>query len=105
MEVFFKHTMIEPWFFYVFRSNIAALAMSRPVASVRPMMSNPPPIIRTVHPRPGGGATSSLPISSLLRPGVSVHQVKTTTGRWRYKAQDNKTMVLKYADSTLEGKD
>ena len=42
--------------------------MNRPVASVRPMMSTPVPMQPAAN-------------TPMLRPGVSVQQVKTTTGK------------------------
>lgn len=50
---------------------------SRPVASVKPMITTPVPM----QPKGvGRGENRNLPISSKNKPGVSVHKVLTTTG-------------------------
>ena len=60
-------------------------ANQRPIASVRPMMSTPIPMqarnASGLAQGNGPPGTATIPVSSLLRPGVTVHQIQTTTGK------------------------
>ena len=55
----------------IFCLSSVAMAYGRPMASVRPIISS----------NLGRAGGSSLPINTFLKPGVSLHQVKTTTGK------------------------
>ena len=67
--------------------QIKVVNVKRPVASVRPMMSTPVPMQpRIVYP-PGSGQNSHTMGQNqpaLVKPGVFVQQIQTTTGMYKF---------------------